>query len=226
MIEKINEKQKAIELRRRGFAYGEILKIVPVAKSTLSLWLRSVDLSKEQKQRLTKRKIDAAKRGGETRKAQRMQISERIKKESEKEIANISQRELWLIGIALYWAEGNKAKDYNVSQGVIFSNSDSVMIKIFLRWLREILKISNDRIKLEIYIHKDSKNRVSEAVRYWSMITNMPVEKFKFIYFKNNKVNTKRKNIGSNYFGLLRVIVRKSTDLNRKIQGWIIGMNK
>jgi len=45
--------KKAIELRKKGLSYSEILKCVPVAKSTLSLWLRSVGLSKKQRQRLT-----------------------------------------------------------------------------------------------------------------------------------------------------------------------------
>ena len=52
MLAKIEEKQKAIALRKRGYSYSEILAEVPVAKSTLSLWLRSVGLAKKQKQLL------------------------------------------------------------------------------------------------------------------------------------------------------------------------------
>lgn len=226
MISKISEKQKAIKLRNDGLSYSEILKIVPVAKSTLSLWLRSVGLSKSQKQRLTKKKLDAALRGGEVRKNERILLSEKIKNEAEKEIDKISQRELWLIGISLYWAEGSKEKEHNVSRGVIFSNSDAMMIKIFLKWLRDVLKINDSEIKFEIYIHNDSKNKLDEVVKYWSKIVNSPIKKFQYIYLKNNKINTKRKNIGENYFGLLRVVVKRSTNLNRKIQGWIIGVYK
>jgi len=36
MLSKIEEKEKAINLRRRGFSYSEILKEIFVAKSTLS----------------------------------------------------------------------------------------------------------------------------------------------------------------------------------------------
>ena len=60
-------KVKAIELRKQGFSYREILKQVPVAKSTLSLWLYSVHLSVPQKQTLTQKKLDAARRGAETK---------------------------------------------------------------------------------------------------------------------------------------------------------------
>jgi len=49
MIFKFKEKEKAIKLRKRGFSYSEILREIPVAKSTLSLWLRSVGLAKKQR---------------------------------------------------------------------------------------------------------------------------------------------------------------------------------
>ena len=46
MVEKKKEKAKAIRLRRKGKSYNEILEKVPVAKSTLSRWLRDVSLAK------------------------------------------------------------------------------------------------------------------------------------------------------------------------------------
>ena len=45
---KVRSKEKAIKLRRRGYSYREIMREIPVAKSTLSEWLRSVGLSKHQ----------------------------------------------------------------------------------------------------------------------------------------------------------------------------------
>src|SRR5207247_3622548 len=46
------ERERAIELRRHGLSYREIRAQVPVAKSTLSLWLRQVGLANAQRQRL------------------------------------------------------------------------------------------------------------------------------------------------------------------------------
>lgn len=226
MISKNTEKQKAIELRKKGFSYCEILKQVPVAKSTLSLWLRSVGLSKRQEQRLTEKRLAAMKRGWEACRRKRILTSNIIKETAEKEIGCINDRELWLIGIALYWAEGNKEKDNNIGQGVIFSNSDPAMIKIFLKWLRDIIKIKDNEIKVEIYIHENSKNSVDDAINYWSNISNISENEFKYIYFKRNKINTKRKNIGDDYYGLLRVRVGRSSFLNRKISGWVNGIYK
>ena len=58
---------RSIEMRKQGLSYRQILEVVPVAKSTLSLWLRGVGLSKRQNQQLTDRRIAAAKRGAESR---------------------------------------------------------------------------------------------------------------------------------------------------------------
>jgi transposase len=80
MAVKVKEKEIAIELRRQGYSYSEILKRVPVAKSTLSLWLRSVGLAKQQKQRLTEKRLAALKRGWEACRKKRILIMSKIKK--------------------------------------------------------------------------------------------------------------------------------------------------
>src|SRR3990167_9065647 len=112
MIPKIQEKEKAILLRKEGFSYTEILEQVPVAKSSLSLWLRSVGLSKKQKQRLTDKKLASIKRGWAKWHQMRVDKTNEIKKESIKEIQElrVGVRDLWLIGVALYWAEGSKER--------------------------------------------------------------------------------------------------------------------
>ena len=108
MIPKITEKDQAIKLRREGLSYREILARIPVAKSTLSLWLRSVHLAKQQKQRLTEKRLAAVYRGAEAKRRQRIELTKVIKNAAIKDIKKITKRELWLMGIMLYWAEGSK----------------------------------------------------------------------------------------------------------------------
>jgi len=50
----LKEKIRAIELRKMGKSYGAILKKVDVSKGTLSVWLRDIKLTLEQKERLYK----------------------------------------------------------------------------------------------------------------------------------------------------------------------------
>ena len=93
---KIKHKKKAIVLRKKGLTYSEILKQVPVAKSTLSLWLRSVGLSKRQKQNITRKKLLAARRGGEARRKKRIEITEKIKNKARLEVGEVTNKELKL----------------------------------------------------------------------------------------------------------------------------------
>lgn len=223
---KSKHKKVAVKLRKRGLTYSEILNQVPVAKSTLSLWLRSVGLSKKQKQRLTQKKVVAAGKGGVARKKQRIKTTKAIRKKARLEINSIDDEKLWLMGIMLYWAEGSKQNIKNTSQGVYFSNSDSRMIKLYIKWLLKCLSVDSSEIDFNILIHENIKERVKGVIKYWSEVTGFPQSKFNKVYYKKHKLKTNRTNIGDDYFGLLRVIVKKSTNLNRKISGWIDGVCK
>jgi transposase len=77
MVVKFKEKETAIELRRQGYSYSEILKKIPVAKSTLSLWLRSVGLAERQKQRLTEKKRKGQLKGAQMKRRQRILLTEK-----------------------------------------------------------------------------------------------------------------------------------------------------
>lgn len=217
-------KGQALQLRNKGFSYSQILTQVPVARSTLSLWLRSVGLSKRQRQRLTEKRLLAARRGSQIRREQKIQLTKAIKNKARLEIDEVNKRELWFMGVMLYWAEGSKEKSYSAGQNIIFSNSDPMMIKLFLKWLKDCLNITSDSITFQIYIHDNNKSRLKEVISYWRYITGFSEEKFGKIYYKRHKPLHKRKNISQDYHGLLRVGVKKSSNLNRKISGWIEGV--
>ena len=59
--------------------------------------------------------------------------------------------------------------------------------------------------------------------KYWAKKVGINEDLTK-VFYKKNIVNTNRKNIGEDYFGILKVKVKKSTDLNRKIEGWVRGI--
>lgn len=226
LIAKQAHKQKAISLRKQGKTYSEILKKVDVAKSTLSIWFREVQLSKPQKQKISQKRIHAQKKGALARKTQRINRETSIISESKKNIKVLTKQELLLVGTALYWAEGSKAKPHNTSQGVDFGNSDSKMISLYMEWLRKSLNVLDDRITLSLYIHENSRYKIDEVIRHWLKVTKLPRTQFKYVYYKTHNPVTKRKVNQESYFGVLRIRVKRSTDLNRKVQGWILGITK
>ncbi len=104
-------KSEAIKLRKKGKSYSQILSVVPVSHSSLSIWLRDIKLSELQKANLEKRQVQGSLKGALIRKNDRILRSKKIKESASGDIDKLSKRELWLIGVALYWAEGSKEKD-------------------------------------------------------------------------------------------------------------------
>ncbi len=217
IMTKEDERLRAIRLRKEGKSYSEIRKQIPVAKSTLSLWLRSVGLAKTQKQRLTEKKIEAALRGADIRRQQRLHAIQNIEKETKKDITDLTQEDLFLCGVMLYWAEGSKEKDITKNSVVKFSNSDPKMIRLFLKWLEEIAQVKHTDIVYELYIHETAG--VGNALSYWAKTISCNKEEIR-VYFKRNHITTNRKNIEKDYHGLIRIVIRKSSVLMRKIHGW------
>jgi len=219
MNAKLDEKSKAIKLRKAGYSYNEILNKVPVAKSTLSVWLRKIGIAKRQKQRLTKKRKAAQLKAQQACHQKRVSREKRTINSAKKEVGALTKIDLWLMGTMLYWAEGSKQKNHNISQRVTFSNSDPNMIILFDNWLKNICNIPQEDLIYSIYIH-ETADRIS-AKKYWEDTIQAKIER---IYFKKNKIRTNRKNINEAYRGLLRIDVRRSTDFNRKIKGWIEGV--
>lgn len=224
VTEKIDLKRQARQLRLKGYSYKEITQELAIAKSTLSYWLRNIELTPEQRLRLIKKGSANQHIGSEASKRLRLERTSRIIYEAKSEVQLDLSRDLWLIGVILYWAEGAKQKIHNPSQGVVFSNSDPKIIKLFLKWVKEYLLISENNLTLEVYIHKSYKKSRESLINYWSSLTGVSKERFTKIRYKRNKIRSYRKNRGDNYYGVLRVRVKKSTDLNRKITGWVEGI--
>lgn len=220
----ISTKQRVIAMRREGKTYGEIRTIFPIAKSTLSDWLREVGLSTPQKQRITKLRMEAQQKGARMRHEAKVEKRDGIYAVSREQIGNLSDREVWLVATMAYWAEGSKEKKHAGSQ-LRFGNMDPRMIRLFLYWLMNIQKIPLAQLKFEIYLHENNKHRVDIVRQYWVNELKIPINLLGIIRFKRHKVMTKRKNIGDLYYGLFQVTVVASSTLVRQIEGWTQGID-
>lgn len=223
MLLKKAEFEAAVSLRLEGKSYSEIANKVQVSKSTLSLWLRDVALEEPIKKILEAKKYQGQRRGGFAKKTLRLQDQRAIELKALKEIDNINKRELWLLGIIAYWCEGSKQKESNVSQRVIFTNSDPILLRLFVKWLKEICGINESDILYSIYIHESAD--IDKALVYWSETIDVLKNNFSRTIIKKHITQTNRKNTGNSYHGLIRIAVRRSTNLNRKIKGWVLGIN-
>lgn len=222
MIKKTELNKKAVILRKKGLTYSAILEKIPVAKSTLALWFKEVKLSTPQYQRITEKKLAAIKRGWDTVRRNRVEKTRQIEKEAIEEVKKMISDPLWLAGVLLYWAEGSKEKEWRTGEMMYFSNMDSEMHYIFIKWALKYLCSKKD-LYYGLYIHENSD--IQKAKNFWCKRFSISPELLK-VYFKKDTKKSIRKNNNDNYFGVLRIGIRRSIDLNRKIAGWVKGVVK
>ena len=220
---KASHKNTALELRQQGLTYQAIRQQLGVAKSTVWRWLKAEGLVETQPQRLTELKRIAQRKGAAIVKANRIARTRAILEQASQDVGLLSRRDLWLMGLALYWAEGSKQKPGNVSASVIFTNSDPAAVRVFVAWIKEICGVSNDRLTFEIYLHDTAD--AQHARTYWATQLQLPIERLSRVRWKRHRPATRRTNVGDSYHGLVRVRVARSSALNRRITGWIAGVN-
>jgi hypothetical protein len=207
---------RARHLRRAGHTYDEIVTQLGVSKSSVSLWVR--DLPRPPRKSHPRHMAEA--RWAPHRARMRAQRAE-TKLAAARAIGTMTDRELFLVGIGLYWAEGSKSKPYRPTERVVFVNSDPDMIQVYLAWL-DLLGVDRARHSFMIMIHESAD--VEAAERFWADVTGAPAESFTKTVLKKHNPKTVRKNVGEGYHGCLAVRVLRGADLYRRIEGWWYGI--
>jgi transcriptional regulator with XRE-family HTH domain len=221
-MSKFKEKIKSRVLRGQGISIKEIAKKLNVSSSSVSDWCRDIVLSEDQIKTLEQHSRDpfyGKRLSNSLRQRQaRIEKTDKLIKEGVSEIGSINKRELFLIGVALYWAEGFK-KDSQAG----LASMDPDMINLFIGWLKECFGYTLDNISARVTVNISHKHRIKEIENYWSEVTGIPVEKFQKPFYQKfvwKKVYENQ----NEYHGVLRIKVRKSTDFLRKITGYIQGL--
>ncbi|MEU6232993.1 hypothetical protein [Kitasatospora sp. NPDC047058] len=217
MRAKTEQREAARRLRREGRTYDEIQAELGVSKSSISLWVRDLPAPRPSRERMRKA---AETRWGPVRK-RREEERQATKAAARAEIGPMSDRELFLLGVGFYWAEGTKDKPYDRREHVQFVNSDPDVVALFLNWLA-LLGVCRSRWRLRVMIHETAD--AVAARRYWSDKTGVPPEDFQRTTLKRHSAKTARKNTGEGYHGCLVVTVLGSADLYRRIEGWWMGV--
>lgn len=217
---KQREKEVALSLRRQGKSVGEIATRLKVSKSTVSLWCRNISLSPAQIRTLAKKSrhhaVEALLLSAEKQRLQREINTRELTNLGVKDVGKISKRDLFMVGLGLYWGEGYKQG----SQELGFTNSNPLIIKFYTKWLGEIYNIPKTSLILRVSINDSHKHRIDEVQRYWSMLLGIPLSQFT----KPSLIKTIPKKIYSNthqHFGTLRVKARRGTNMRRRILGSI-----
>lgn len=206
-------------LRTQGTSLNELVTKFGVPKSTIRYWCRDIALTHVQLKRLFQKQKLGGIRAAEKLRKRRLLLTRELTEEGKKEVGKLSPRELLLVGAALYWAEGYRKGDGEFG----FTNSDPNMIQFVIKWLRLACDVLPDRIHARICINEMHKRRLRTIKEYWSKITKIQPNHFSHATLIHTGAKKRYLN-PSKYHGALRIKVRKSVNLRRKITGWIHGL--
>lgn len=160
---KYTEFLKAKELRSEGKSVGEIAKILSVAKSSVSVWVRDVEMTEEQKEVLKKKKYSLS-LFGDTSPVRKKYLN--LRKEYQEEGRELAKKykenSLFVMGCSLYWAEGSKSRN-----AIQFVNSDASMMKVFKKFLFEFFEVKTEDVSFCFHTHKDNEKTLEEISEYW-----------------------------------------------------------
>ena len=215
-------KAKAIKLRtENNLSYNAILTQVPVAKSTLSEWLKNFPLSKEKILELRK---EGWKKGETSRERFRETMRHKRKERMKKvynicitKISKISKDAFFAAGLMLYLGEGSKT-DYSK---IALANTDPRIIVFFIKWLGDFLDVPKERLKAQLHLYPNMD--IEKEKEFWKNILGFEDKQFykpyisKILRSSFTYKESFRHGTCSVYFGS----VEKKSELMSSIQAFI-----
>lgn len=162
-------KQKAVQLRKEGYSYNYIVKHVPVTKSTLSEWLHEIPFTPNQHTLDTIGKAHIA--SGVYKHGIKVKSLERAELQAQKDIGNLSDRDILMLGLGIYVGEGSKTD--RITRII---NSDPKIIRFAIKWFKTTFGVQMKQFKIRLHLYPDNNER--ESIEYWSKYTGIPMTQF------------------------------------------------
>jgi transcriptional regulator with XRE-family HTH domain len=161
------EREEARRLRRdEGLSVKELASLLGVSKSSVSLWVRDIELTDEQRAVLRDRMRTGC--AGASWFVAQAQERRRQAQEQGREIARRGNP-LHAAGCMLYWAEGSRTRN-----AIRFTNSDPEMIRFFARFLRGCFDVPDERFRITCNLFADHATRQVEIEQFWLDLLRLP----------------------------------------------------
>ena len=203
-------REQARQLRLKDKTYAEIAAELGVSKSSVSVWCN--DLPRPT----APPRSSANHRDWEPYRRRREREREAERAEAARAVGSLTEREMFLLGVAWYWAEGAKDKPWQRREQIKFSNSDPDVIRFFNAWLDLLGAPEADR-DYRLYIHETAD--VAASVEFWANVLRVPPLRMSKPTLKRHRPLTNRKNTAADYHGCLNITVRRSSGLYRRVAG-------
>lgn len=147
-------------MRLEGASIKEIERVLGVSRSSVSRWVRDIELEAGHRERLAERirigPLVAAKR-----KAARAREVRLGYQEEGRRLVYVRDS-TYAAGCMLYWAEGARLRNT-----VKLTNSDPELLSYFVEFLRRHFEVSGARFKVACNLFADHLDRQIEIERFW-----------------------------------------------------------
>ncbi len=194
---------QAIELRKQGKSINQIVQLVQASKGSVSTWVRHIQLTDEQKERLMG-SCPSMNRGmkewPDKLKKQAMGSREKYQQLG-REMVKINDP-LFIAGCMLYWAEGSKTRTQ-----VGFVNSDAGMVRLFIDFLKQCFNVKDNDLRIGCYYYVNDDITCEQVEQHWKNELRLPESCFNKTC--SNKVyrKAKTKRAERTKFGTCRIRV-------------------
>ena len=171
-------------MRKRGYSINEIGEQLDMPKTTV--WHHV------QKVRVLPRYVSVLKsrQGGSRKRTKKNWEQARLEA---RRLLDSKHRELCIAAAMLYWAEGNKGSSD-------FVNSNANIIRVYLTFVRRILKVPNSRLRVTARLV--SRMDKDHCIKHWSRVTGIPVSNMRlFINDGGSRSRTQ--------YGMCRIAIGK-----------------
>lgn len=176
MIRKKSQRTQAIELRKRGFTYREIAKIVDVSISTVSLWLSRETWSQNIRETNQKR---AARENGKrisllnkARSNQHKKLYAEAERSAITEYKHYKTNPLFIAGLTLYMAEGDHAHPHLIR----VASTNMEIHRVIIAFAEQFLGVSREKVRFWLLLHPDQDPLA--CTQMWSTHTGLPSSRF------------------------------------------------
>lgn len=193
----------------------EIAALLGVSRSSVSLWVRDIELSAAQHAALQERnglhKRQCLAREAMSAKARSRRVA--WQEDGRKRACAGDRR--YVAGCMLYWAEGSRNRNR-----LVFTNSDPEMIRVFVDFLRRSFALNNERFRVTCNLFADHLARQHEIEDFWLATTGLTRESLcKSIVNRYSRYSQKKRTNKLPY-GTCRVVVHGS-EITQTIYGSI-----
>jgi hypothetical protein len=210
---KTEEQQRARELRSLGWSIGEIQQALGVSRSSVSLWVREVELSDAAAARLEARAGLGPMRSAERSRARARAVRTGYQREGRLR-ARVGDAE-YAGGCMLHWAEGDKTRN-----AVRMANSDPELLATFVRFLRRHFDVRDDQMTIFCNLFADHVERQTDIENFWLATLGLPRSQLRKSIVNVYSKHSQKKRQNKLPYGTCKLVVH-STRIQQIIFGSI-----